>query len=217
MGAPSSLQHCPAPAHAPAPAPRMLHSACSETIHGRDRGRGRYAAVHTQPSCWLAWHLAGIPKFYRWLSERYPLVRIGRMQVHACEPRDRGRGAARSSHLHPRIRVIMAHEQPPPPQLNMKISSTEATPEIDNLYLDMNGIIHNCTHANNAQVTNRTHTHARACTHGPRLHACMHTPARGARSTACVRGRPACMRPMQTAAHTRTPTHPMTHPMTLPR
>ncbi len=48
---------------------------------------------------------AGIPKFYRWLSERYPL-------------------------------------------LNQKLTMTEGPPEIDNLYLDMNGIIHNCTHAN---------------------------------------------------------------------
>ena len=47
---------------------------------------------------------AGIPKFYRWLSERYPL-------------------------------------------LNQFIGS-DAVPEIDNLYLDMNGIFHNCTHGN---------------------------------------------------------------------
>jgi 5'-3' exoribonuclease 1 len=55
------------------------------------------------------WHLAGIPKFYRWLSERYPL-------------------------------------------LNMPVTATEAPPEIDNLYLDMNGIIHNCTHANDPNL-----------------------------------------------------------------
>lgn len=47
----------------------------------------------------------GIPKFYRWLSERYPL-------------------------------------------LNMPLTATEGPPELDNLYLDMNGIIHNCTHGN---------------------------------------------------------------------
>ena len=47
---------------------------------------------------------AGIPKFYRWLSERYPLLN---------QPTDVGE-----------------------------------TPLVDNLYLDMNGIIHNCTHGN---------------------------------------------------------------------
>ena len=52
---------------------------------------------------------AGIPKFYRWLSERYPL-------------------------------------------LNMSVTATEAPPDIDNLYLDMNGIIHNCTHANDPNL-----------------------------------------------------------------
>ena len=47
---------------------------------------------------------AGIPKFYRWLSERYPL-------------------------------------------LNQPADSAQI-PVIDNLYLDMNGITHNCTHGN---------------------------------------------------------------------
>eukprot|EP00198_Chlamydomonas_reinhardtii_P006093 XP_001695429.1 single-stranded RNA 5'-_3' exonuclease [Chlamydomonas reinhardtii] len=51
----------------------------------------------------------GIPKFYRWLSERYPL-------------------------------------------LNQKLTLTEGPPEMDNLYLDMNGIIHNCTHANRKDI-----------------------------------------------------------------
>ena len=47
----------------------------------------------------------GVPKFYRWLSERYP-------------------------------------------QINQMISDNILLPEIDNLYLDMNGIIHACTHPN---------------------------------------------------------------------
>ncbi|KAI8112489.1 hypothetical protein M9434_003812 [Picochlorum sp. BPE23] len=46
----------------------------------------------------------GIPKFYRWLSERYPLV-----------------------------------NQP---------GGATVVPVIDNFYLDMNGIVHNCTHGN---------------------------------------------------------------------
>ena len=45
----------------------------------------------------------GVPKFYRWLSERFPL-------------------------------------------LNQSIDETTLLPEFDNLYLDMNGIIHNATH-----------------------------------------------------------------------
>lgn len=45
----------------------------------------------------------GVPKFYRWLSERYPLI-------------------------------------------NQAIDETTLLPEYDNLYLDMNGIIHNATH-----------------------------------------------------------------------
>ena len=44
--------------------------------------------------------MAGIPKFYRWISERYPLI-------------------------------------------NQPVSAT-GCPEMDNLYLDMNGIIHTC-------------------------------------------------------------------------
>lgn len=52
----------------------------------------------------------GVPKFYRWLSERYP-------------------------------------------QINMLLSDQSLLPEIDNMYLDMNGIIHACTHPNDADVS----------------------------------------------------------------
>jgi 5'-3' exoribonuclease 1 len=45
----------------------------------------------------------GVPKFYRWLSERYPLI-------------------------------------------NQNIDDATLLPEYDNLYLDMNGLIHNATH-----------------------------------------------------------------------
>ena len=52
----------------------------------------------------------GVPKFYRWLSERYP-------------------------------------------QINQIISDSTLLPEFDNLYLDMNGIIHACSHPNDNDTT----------------------------------------------------------------
>ena len=52
----------------------------------------------------------GVPKFYRWLSERYP-------------------------------------------QINQIITDSSMLPEIDNFYLDMNGIIHNCTHPSDNGVS----------------------------------------------------------------
>lgn len=62
--------------------------------------------IELQCSCYI--YNAGIPKFYRWLSERYPLI-----------------------------------NQP---------GGATVVPIIDNFYLDMNGIIHNCTHGNNPDV-----------------------------------------------------------------
>jgi 5'-3' exoribonuclease 1 len=50
----------------------------------------------------------GVPKFYRWLSERYPCL----------------------------SEVVKEHQ----------------IPEFDNLYLDMNGIVHICSHPNDDDV-----------------------------------------------------------------
>lgn len=57
--------------------------------------------------------LMGVPKFFRWIAERYPCV-------------------------------ITPFKDSPPP--------------IDNLYLDMNGIIHQCTHPNDIDATRRAPT-----------------------------------------------------------
>ena len=53
----------------------------------------------------------GVPKFYRWLSERYPMLN------HSCD--------------------------------------AGTVPIIDNLYLDMNGVIHNCSHGAGTDVNTR--------------------------------------------------------------
>jgi len=52
----------------------------------------------------------GVPKFYRWISERYP-------------------------------------------KINQVITDAALLPEFDHLYLDMNGIIHGCTHPNHMEVS----------------------------------------------------------------
>ncbi|QDS69169.1 hypothetical protein FKW77_010549 [Venturia effusa] len=53
----------------------------------------------------------GVPKFFRWMSERYPAI--------------------------------------------SQLIAENRIPEFDNLYLDMNGIIHNCTHNDSDSVTHR--------------------------------------------------------------
>ena len=53
----------------------------------------------------------GVPKFYRWLSERYPMLN------YSCDAGN--------------------------------------VPIIDNLYLDMNGVIHNCSHGAGTDVNTR--------------------------------------------------------------
>ena len=66
----------------------------------------------------------GVPKFYRWLSERYPCL---------SEVRDQ-------HFVQCRVVVEMVSF--------LQVVKEHQIPEFDNLYLDMNGIIHICSHPN---------------------------------------------------------------------
>jgi 5'-3' exonuclease len=75
----------------------------------------------------------GVPKFFRWLSERYPKInqRFG-------SPPD------------PETSQDYFGKPPPEPfEQPDPLSTCGLAPEIDRLYLDMNGILHGCSHNNN--------------------------------------------------------------------
>ena len=79
----------------------------------------------------------GVPKFFRWLSERYPKIvdRYGSPpKKETCEE---------------------YYDRPPPKSFEDPdlLSTCGLPPEIDRLYLDMNGILHGCSHNNNGSNT----------------------------------------------------------------
>lgn len=74
----------------------------------------------------------GVPKFFRWLSERYPKI-----NQRAGYPPDE--------------ETCQRHfGKPPPPSIDTPdpLSTCGLPPPIDRLYIDMNGIIHGCSHNN---------------------------------------------------------------------
>jgi 5'-3' exonuclease len=77
----------------------------------------------------------GVPKFFRWLSERYPKINQRHGQLPDPATCERYFGKA----------------PPPPLEQPDPLSQCGLAPEIDRLYLDMNGIIHGCSHNNNVE------------------------------------------------------------------
>lgn len=77
----------------------------------------------------------GVPALFRWLSAKYPKIVEPVVEVKPAPPpsNDNGDGDAM--------------EQPPVP-VNMLDPNPNGV-EFDNLYLDMNGIIHPCCHPEN--------------------------------------------------------------------
>jgi 5'-3' exonuclease len=75
----------------------------------------------------------GVPKFFRWLSERYPKIN----QRFGSPPKEET--TARYFDEPPSLDAL---EKPDP------LSTCGLPPEVDRLYIDMNGIIHGCSHNN---------------------------------------------------------------------
>eukprot|EP00592_Proboscia_alata_P008193 CAMPEP_0194364840 /NCGR_PEP_ID=MMETSP0174-20130528/12788_1 /TAXON_ID=216777 /ORGANISM="Proboscia alata, Strain PI-D3" /LENGTH=468 /DNA_ID=CAMNT_0039139123 /DNA_START=209 /DNA_END=1611 /DNA_ORIENTATION=+ len=91
----------------------------------------------------------GVPAFYRWLSEKYPKI-----TTDVLEERHALSNPGSSSSFLP-IDII----QPNPSNL-----------ETDNLYIDMNGIIHPCSHPENGpQPTSETEMYDNVCQYIDRL------------------------------------------------
>ena len=84
----------------------------------------------------------GVPAFFRWLSVRYPKVAINALSDEDLE------------HLYDDFKKT-SDDNKDPNEINLLDGDLdgeiekrvrENNPEFDNLYLDMNGIIHPCTH-----------------------------------------------------------------------
>ncbi|KAL3917926.1 MAG: hypothetical protein SGILL_004483 [Bacillariaceae sp.] len=80
----------------------------------------------------------GVPKFFRWLSERYPKInqRFGSPPNEETAERYFPADDAKKQ---PNLDAL----EPPDP-----LSTCGLAPEIDRIYIDMNGIIHGCSHNN---------------------------------------------------------------------
>lgn len=88
----------------------------------------------------------GVPKFFRWLSERYPKI----IQRYGSLPEPET------------VRTHFPERGDAPPPVPFEEPDPMATcglaPPIDRLYIDMNGIIHGCSHNNDEDINSNTGT-----------------------------------------------------------
>jgi len=90
----------------------------------------------------------GVPKFFRWLSERYPKINqpihCPYKPIHADI---NGGGVNINSNSE-------SNTNDGEGGVDLMIDDTLLLPEFDHLYMDMNGIIHGCSHNNGEEATN---------------------------------------------------------------
>lgn len=75
----------------------------------------------------------GVPAFFKWLTTRYPNVVIDALSEEDFD------------HLYAEYKANLSSNEIDPHFLMQK-KIEENNPKVDNLYLDMNGIIHPCCH-----------------------------------------------------------------------
>ena len=92
----------------------------------------------------------GVPKFFRWLSERYPLINQ-RYHVPSAENDEDTEESSSSAAALVARRLSEDRDV---------LKSATLPPQVDRLYIDMNGLLHGCSHKNNeddSSVTDITH------------------------------------------------------------
>lgn len=124
-----------------------------------ERHHRRLALSLFDSRSWHAWIAnMGIPKFYRWLSERYPLINqnlapLDGGTTRSTESRSSNRDQGGGEFNMYQDSLTRLHRRQGP------------CPAIDNLYLDFNGVVHNATHGPGSRLRQHGKVWARMIDH----------------------------------------------------